>query len=69
MTALKDYSERMMRVGDPAAAARASIAFEDSLDNDGITDRPVKIAGDGDHSRAIAPPSTSPAPIRRWKDR
>ena len=42
MTALKDYSERMMR-----AAIRklppGEYRFEDSLDNDGITDRPVRI--------------------------
>ena len=43
MTALKDYSERMMRVAIrrlPAGVYR----FEDALDSDGITDRPVKIA-------------------------
>jgi N-methylhydantoinase B len=43
MTALKDYSERMMRAAIgrlPAGRYR----FEDSLDGDGITDRPVKIA-------------------------
>jgi N-methylhydantoinase B len=43
MTALKDYSERMMR-----AAIRRLLPgryrFEDSLDNDGITSRPVRIA-------------------------
>lgn len=43
MAALKDYSERMMR-----AAIRklptGKFYFEDMLDNDGITDRPVKIA-------------------------
>jgi N-methylhydantoinase B len=42
MTALKDYSERMMR----AAIRRlppGEYRFEDSLDNDGITDRPVAI--------------------------
>src|SRR5579872_4638255 len=43
MTALKDYSERMMR-----AAIRklppGRYRFEDALDGDGITDRPVKIA-------------------------
>jgi N-methylhydantoinase B/oxoprolinase/acetone carboxylase alpha subunit len=43
MTALKDYSERMMRAAIrrlPAGTYRA----EDYLDNDGITNRPVKIA-------------------------
>jgi N-methylhydantoinase B/oxoprolinase/acetone carboxylase alpha subunit len=43
MTALKDYSERMMRAAIrrlPAGVYRA----EDYLDNDGITRRPVKIA-------------------------
>jgi N-methylhydantoinase B/oxoprolinase/acetone carboxylase alpha subunit len=43
MTALKDYSERMMRSAIrrlPSGTYRA----EDYLDNDGITDRPVKIA-------------------------
>ena len=43
MTALKDYSERMMRAairGLKPGIYRA----EDYLDNDGITDRPVKIA-------------------------
>jgi N-methylhydantoinase B/oxoprolinase/acetone carboxylase alpha subunit len=42
MTALKDYSERMMRAAIrrlPAGTYRA----EDFLDNDGVTDRPVKI--------------------------
>jgi N-methylhydantoinase B/oxoprolinase/acetone carboxylase alpha subunit len=43
MTALKDYSERMLRASIqrlPSGAYRA----EDYLDNDGITKRPVKIA-------------------------
>jgi N-methylhydantoinase B/oxoprolinase/acetone carboxylase alpha subunit len=43
MTALKDYGERMMRSAIrrlPSGTYRA----EDYLDNDGITDRPVKIA-------------------------
>jgi len=43
MTALKDYSERMMR----SAIRRlppGQYRFEDALDNDGISDRPVKIA-------------------------
>ena len=43
MTALKDYSERMMRAAIrrlPSGTYRA----EDFLDNDGVTDRPVKIA-------------------------
>jgi N-methylhydantoinase B/oxoprolinase/acetone carboxylase alpha subunit len=43
MTGLKDYSERMMRASIqrlPSGIYRA----EDYLDNDGITDRPVKIA-------------------------
>ena len=42
MTALKDYSERMMRAAIrrlPSGTYRA----HDYLDNDGITDRPVKI--------------------------
>lgn len=42
MSALKDYSERMMQ----AAIRRlppGRYRFEDSLDNDGITDRPVRI--------------------------
>jgi N-methylhydantoinase B len=43
MTALQDYSERMMR----AAIRRlppGTYRFEDALDNDGISERPVKIA-------------------------
>jgi N-methylhydantoinase B/oxoprolinase/acetone carboxylase alpha subunit len=43
MTALKDYSERMMRAAIrklPAGTHRAA----DFLDNDGLTSRPVKIA-------------------------
>ena len=43
MAALKEYSERMMR----AAIRRlppGKYSFEDSLDNDGISGRPVKIA-------------------------
>ncbi|HYL34737.1 MAG TPA: hydantoinase B/oxoprolinase family protein [Bryobacteraceae bacterium] len=43
MTALKNYSERMLR----AAIRRlppGRYHFEDALDGDGITDRPVKIA-------------------------
>jgi N-methylhydantoinase B/oxoprolinase/acetone carboxylase alpha subunit len=43
MTALKDYSERMMR----AAIRRlppGRYRFEDCLDNDGIANRPVRIA-------------------------
>jgi N-methylhydantoinase B len=43
MTALKDYSERMMRAAIrrlPPGTYRA----EDYLDNDGVTERPVKIA-------------------------
>src|SRR5260370_20957978 len=43
MSALQDYSERMMK-----AAIRklptGQYSFEDALDNDGITDKPVKIA-------------------------
>lgn len=43
MSALTDYSERMMRAAIrklPAGVYR----FADSLDNDGVTERPVKIA-------------------------
>ena len=43
MTALKDYSERMMRAAI-RRLPRGRYRFEDSLDSDGITDRPVKIA-------------------------
>ena len=43
MTALKDYSERMMRAAI-RRLPRGEYRFEDSLDNDGITDHPVKIA-------------------------
>ncbi len=43
MSALKDYSERMMRSAI-RRLPRGQYRFEDSLDNDGITDRPVKIA-------------------------
>jgi N-methylhydantoinase B/oxoprolinase/acetone carboxylase alpha subunit len=54
MTALMNYSERMMK-----AAIRklppGEYRFEDCLDNDGITDRPVKIVAvvtiDGDRAR------------------
>ncbi len=42
MTALKDYSERMMRTAI-RRIPRGRYRFEDSLDSDGITDRPVKI--------------------------
>ncbi len=41
--ALKDYSERMMRAAI-RRLPRGEYRFEDSLDSDGITDRPVKIA-------------------------
>src|ERR1700684_1331468 len=46
MTALKDYSERMMRSAIrrlPSGTYRA----EDYLDNDGVTDRPVRIVVTG----------------------
>ena len=43
MTALKDYSERMMRSAI-RRLPRGKYHFEDSLDSDGITDRPVKVA-------------------------
>ncbi len=43
MTALKDYSERMMRAAI-RRLPRGRYRFEDALDSDGITDRPVKIA-------------------------
>src|SRR5579872_1898299 len=43
MTALKDYSERMMRAAI-RKLPRGRYRFEDALDGDGITDRPVKIA-------------------------
>src|SRR5579883_717651 len=42
MTALKDYSERMMRAAIRRLPA-GRYCFEDVLDNDGISDRPVKI--------------------------
>ena len=42
MTALKDYSERMMRSAI-RRLPRGKYHFEDALDSDGITDRPVKI--------------------------
>ena len=42
MTALKDYSERMMRSAI-RRLPRGRYRFEDALDSDGITDRPVKI--------------------------
>jgi len=42
MTALKDYSERMMRSAI-RRLPRGQYHFEDALDSDGITDRPVKI--------------------------
>jgi N-methylhydantoinase B/oxoprolinase/acetone carboxylase alpha subunit len=42
MTALKDYSERMMRSAI-RRLPRGRYHFEDALDSDGITDRPVKI--------------------------
>jgi len=42
MTALKDYSERMMRAAI-RSLPKGRYRFEDQLDNDGITDRPVKI--------------------------
>jgi N-methylhydantoinase B/oxoprolinase/acetone carboxylase alpha subunit len=43
MTALKDYSERMMRAAI-RRLPRGEYRFEDYLDNDGISERPVKIA-------------------------
>jgi N-methylhydantoinase B/oxoprolinase/acetone carboxylase alpha subunit len=43
MTALKDYSERMIRAAI-SRLPRGEYRFEDYLDNDGIVDRPVKIA-------------------------
>ena len=43
MTALKDYSERMMRAAI-RKLPRGEYRFEDVLDDDGISDRPVKIA-------------------------
>jgi len=42
MTALEDYSERMMRAAI-RRLPRGEYRFEDFLDGDGITDRPVKI--------------------------
>jgi len=43
MTELKDYSERMIRAAI-RRLPRGEYRFEDFLDGDGITDRPVKIA-------------------------
>src|SRR6204780_2301250 len=43
MTALKDYSERMIRSAI-RRLPRGKYRFEDSLDSDGIVDGPVKIA-------------------------
>jgi N-methylhydantoinase B/oxoprolinase/acetone carboxylase alpha subunit len=43
MTALKDYTERMIRSAI-RRLPRGQYRFEDSLDSDGIVDRPVKIA-------------------------
>lgn len=43
MTALKNYSERMMRSAIERLP-RGRYEFEDFLDSDGITDRPVRIA-------------------------
>lgn len=43
MTALKDYSERMIRSAI-RRLPRGQYRFEDSLDSDGIVDGPVKIA-------------------------
>ncbi len=43
MTALKDYSEKMMRAAI-RRLPRGRYRFEDALDSDGITNRPVKIA-------------------------
>jgi len=43
MTALKDYSERMIRAAI-GRLPRGVYRFEDYLDSDGIVDRPVKIA-------------------------
>jgi len=42
MTELKDYSERMMRAAI-RRLPRGEYCFEDFLDGDGVTDRPVKI--------------------------
>ena len=43
MSELQNYSERMMKAAI-RKLPRGQYSFEDSLDNDGITDRPVKIA-------------------------
>src|SRR5580704_274730 len=43
LNALKDYSERMIRAAI-LRLPRGEYRFEDALDNDGISDRPVKIA-------------------------
>lgn len=43
MTALQNYSERMMRAAI-RRLPRGSYRFEDALDGDGITNRPVRIA-------------------------
>src|SRR5580704_9761358 len=43
MTALKDYSERMIRAAI-RRLPRGQYRFEDALDSDGISNRPVKIA-------------------------
>jgi N-methylhydantoinase B/oxoprolinase/acetone carboxylase alpha subunit len=43
MIALQDYSERMMRAAI-GRLADGQYRFEDQLDNDGVSDRPVRIA-------------------------
>src|ERR1700694_1152623 len=43
MSALQDYSERMMKAAI-RKLPRGQYRFEDALDSDGITDKPVKIA-------------------------
>ena len=68
MTALKDYSERMMRAAIRAPAA-GEYRFEDYLDNDGITDQPGEDRRHGHHSRRSRDRRFHRAPIRKWKAR
>ena len=62
----KNYSERMMR----AAIRRlppGQYRFEDFLDNDGISERPVKIAATVTIHGDRASDGLHAAPIRKWK--
>ncbi len=67
--ALLDYSERMMRAF-LARVPRGTYRAEDFMDNDGISDRPVKIVVtvkvEGNHRRVSDPARTARSPVPTW---